>query len=149
MADGITVRLTVTSEEVEKLLDLLGHDNATAEDWDLVSLIRSLYRHRLAFADRNPPSSLDLEASQKQLDLIHRYFTPAAFGQGGREFRLKLAQAYVAIERFEDIPDIEEAAPLEMEEFGAELRQRLSQWEQQTNGSESPAENQKGEVKDA
>lgn len=148
MGDGTTVTIALGCEEVEKLLDLLGHDGATADDWDLVSLVHSLYRQRLAFADRNPPVLLTIELSQKQLDLIHRYVTPTAFGQGGREFRLKLARAFVEIERREDLPDLDLTPPVDREEPGTEERERLRRWregESMKDGKPGPNE----EVQDA
>jgi hypothetical protein len=129
---GDTVKIEVTCEEVDKLLDLLGHDGATAEDWEMVALIRSLYRQRCAFADAHPPALLAIHVTQKQLDLVHRYFTPAAFGQGGREFRVKVARAFIECERLEDIPDIERIEPVTDDaEFGDEQRQQLSRWKEE------------------
>lgn len=143
--DAPTTQVELSSDEVERLLDLIGHDAATADEWEMVSLVRSLYRQRHAFADAHPPATLFLELSRRQLDLLHRYFTPAAFGPGGREFRLKLSRAFVEMERLEDIPEIEEEPTVELDEtFGEEERRRLAAWKDQLGDSAGPENEEAG-----
>lgn len=97
MEDMATI--TVTKEETEKLLDLLGHADTTAPENDMVKMVTSLYRALMAF--EKDATLLPWTISKEQLYLLHRYFTPTAFGQGGREFQKKLALAFIEIERIE------------------------------------------------
>lgn len=132
-------RVALSCAEADKLLDLLGHDGQTAEDWDMVSLVRSLYRQRAAFTDPTPPARLAIELTRRDLDLVHRYVTPAAFGPGGAELRTKLVQALVLIDRLEDIPEIEEMEPVDREggPGQAELL-RLAIWQEREAAMRSP-----------
>jgi hypothetical protein len=123
------VTIALTADETEKLLQLIGHDGAVADQIDLVNLVKALYRTLVAFQDGGAPDELGIQVSAEQLLLVHRQFTPPAFGTGGREFQAKLARAFVEIERLEDIPDIEAAFTVEGQEFGRTERLGLAQWE--------------------
>jgi hypothetical protein len=123
----VTIHLTV--DETDKLLQLLGHDSAVLEQVDLVTLVKALYRTLIAFDGTSPSATLTFQVSGDQLLIIHRYFTTAAFGPGGREFQQKLAEAFVAVERLEDIPEIEAADTIDGQPFGRTERLGLAQWE--------------------
>jgi hypothetical protein len=123
------ITIEVSVDETEKLLQLLGHDGATFDQIDLVNLVKSLYRTVVAFEGADTSQCLGLQISTDQLLLIHRYFTPQAFGNGGREFQAKLARAFVELERREDIPDIEALTTVDGQEFGQSERLGLAQWE--------------------
>lgn len=122
------VPLDITVEETEKLLQLIGHDPSVAEQVDVVNLVKALYRTLTAFDCKCPPASLDISLNLDQLLAIHRQFTPAAFGVGGREFHAKLGRAFVAYERLEMIPEIETEATVDGQEFGRTEQLGLAQW---------------------
>ena len=125
------VTIEVSRDETDKLLQLLGHDSAVQEQVDLINLVRSLYRTLVAFDGKSMPDELGIQSSGDQLLLIHKQFTTAAFGVGGREFQLKLANAFVELERLEDIPEIEADQPIEgCQDFGTTERLGLAYWEE-------------------
>lgn len=121
----LTVAINVTQVEAAKLLELIGHDEH-ALDYDVVQLVRALYRTLHGFAG---DKALPLELPEIGLTVLHRYVTAQAFGQGGREFLAKLAEAYVEIERLEDLPDVAVGGEDEDEPFGSSMRMRMGQWE--------------------
>ena len=123
-----SVRVILSADEVEKLLTLCGHDGNTAEEIDCVNLVKSLYRARAAFECSSSPGALPVELTDSQLYLVHRSFTPQAFGQGGREFQLKLALAFVELERAQDVPGIAHVETVPGQEFGIAERLGLVQW---------------------
>lgn len=91
--DGVRVSLMVSQTEVEKLLDLVGHDGTSGE------LVVRMYLCLMAYS--KPEEELALDVSQADVLAIHKVFTPTSFGAGGREFRNKLGGAMIEIEREE------------------------------------------------
>ena len=90
------MKLEITLADCNKLLDLLGHEEGFAEEetaGPVVDLVRLLYVHFRALVDSKLQSS-PLELTRKQLFTLHKHFIPQSFGEGGREFRVKLAQAF-------------------------------------------------------
>ncbi len=125
------VTIEVSRDETDKLLQLLGHDSAVQEQVDLVNLVRALYRTLVAFDLKCASEELGIQVSGDQLLLIHKQFTTAAFGMGGREFQLKLANAFVENDRLEVIPEIEAEETVEgCQAFGQVERLGLAYWEE-------------------
>ena len=93
LSTALKVPLPISQVEMDKLLDLVGHDGACSE------LVVRMYLCLMAYS--NDKEELPLEVSKEDILSIHKVFTPTAFGQGGREFRLKLGSCIVEIERME------------------------------------------------
>lgn len=102
MATGF-VSLFLKSTEVEQLLNLIGHDEH-AFDNSVVKIVRSLYLMKTAFS--SDTEEMPIEMEEEGLVTIHKYVTAQAFGQGGREFLVKVARAFVELERLELMPEI-------------------------------------------
>lgn len=90
---GPRVNLALTQLEVEKLLDLVGKDGQCR------LLVVRLYLCLMAFT--TPNELISLEVSKGDVLDIHRVFSMAAFGIGAKDFRIKLGNAIVEIEREE------------------------------------------------
>ena len=90
---GPHVMLPLEKGEVEKLLDLVGRDGTCKK------LVVRLYLCLMAFTNEHQTLTIDV-AKDDILD-IHKVFSPSTFGSGGREFRIKLGNAIVEIERIE------------------------------------------------
>lgn len=99
-----SISIQVTQIETMSLLDLIGHDGDTFDDLDIHKIVKSLYRTYAAFSPG--VNAIDIELTDRQLYLVHRYFTPTSFGAGGKEFRNKIARAFVELERLQDMPEL-------------------------------------------
>ena len=88
------MKIEITLNDCGKLLDLLGHDDMEEETaGPVVDLVRLLYVHFRALMNSKLTSS-PLSLTRKQLFTLHKHFIPQSFGEGGREFRVKLAQTF-------------------------------------------------------
>lgn len=105
--DILETPLLITREETSKLLTLLGKDNSTADLPLMVDLVRSLYRILAASHNSNNKEELPIMMSIEKLLMMHRYFSPQSFGEGGRAFQEKIANALVCIERMEVMPELD------------------------------------------
>ena len=97
--------MIVSFDDVCKLLDIVGH----ADDWASVDT-RNLVCDVLypAFDGMEGGEVRELEIKADDLYLIHRYFTPTAWGQGGREFQCKLAHAITLLSNVTALGEIAE-----------------------------------------
>ena len=108
----LAVDLALTRDETMALLNLLGHSGETATEIEVVELVKALYRTLFAFEHEPATGTLSLHVEGTALYHIHRVFSPQAFGAGGRGFQGKLADAFVRLDRLEDIPEIEAEEPV-------------------------------------
>jgi len=96
------MKIEITLTECNKLLDLLGHDDMDEDTAaPVVDLVRLLYTHFRALLDKSLLTS-PLTVNRRQLFTLHKHFTPQTFGEGGREFRVKLAQAFTDLVLMEE-----------------------------------------------
>ena len=103
------MKIEITLSDCNKLLDLLGHDDMEEESaGSVVDLVRLLYVHFRALVD-NKLTSSPLVLTRRQLFTLHKHFIPQSFGEGGREFRVKLAQAFTDLTMEEEGLNLPEA----------------------------------------
>lgn len=111
-----TLRLPLTPAEADKLLDLIGHDSGQA-DVATVPLVRVLHRAL--------SGEMVAHITDDQLLIIHRAFVRTAFGEGAKEFRVKMAQAFREWDTAEDVGSVEATAA---DVDDAPTRARLQEW---------------------
>ena len=75
------------------MLDLVGHDGTCGQ------LVVEMYCCLMSYSKAE--EELPFYVSKADVLAIHKVFTPAGFGTGGREFRNKLGGAIIEIERIE------------------------------------------------
>ncbi len=107
----LAVDLALTRDETVVLLNLLGHSGEAATEIEVVNLVKALYRTLYVFEHEPATGLLSISMEADTLYHVHRVFSPQAFGTGGRAFQAKLSDAFVRLDRLEDIPEIEAIEP--------------------------------------
>jgi len=134
------VDLPLTREETGKLLDLVGHDiQQLLQMEDLRELVRGLYRTLKAYGDGS--TTLGLPLNEAQAFCLHAAVTLYAFGEGGKEFREKLGQAFLDLDHVEDLPEFDVVAV--DDGMSDQLRLSLQEFNNRRNedGDGSPNQN--------
>ena len=103
VAEVVMVALSVSLPDVCALLDMLGHDFATFDN----SIVHRLVMEKLypTFHNLGKQEVVDIEVNEDELYMIHRYFTPREFGEGGRNFQCKIARAATELNEVDTLPE--------------------------------------------
>lgn len=90
------IELELNMSEVSRLLLLLGHDYFNTENY---SIVKKLYKLLYKYNDVTDPVKILLKINEEELYIIHKNFSPNAWGEDWKVFRMKLATAYASFDK--------------------------------------------------